>query len=984
MKSFLTKWSFSLLLLVGTTAAVISQKTISGVVTDAANGEALIGANVLLKGTATGTITDINGSYSLKASVGDVLVISYAGYSDQMVTVGQSSTINIALAAGKLLEEIVVTGYGTQSRRDISGAVTSIKSGDFNGGVISSAENLIQGKAAGVQIVNTNGDPGGGVNIRIRGTSSIRSGNGPLYVVDGVPLDGGNINAGSPDLGAGDGASRNPLNFINPADIASMDILKDASATAIYGARGANGVVLITTKKGSSSASQGLQYSASVSSSTITKKFDLLDGPSYIKGAVALGGNATTLNKGGNTDWQDQIFRTAISNNHNLSYGSGSSASNYRISLGYQDQEGIIEETSMKRYTVRANTSHKMFNDKLIIEAQFTYANVKDQAAPLSDNAGYEGSVLGAALSLNPTQNVVDSKGAFIQAGNDQRNPVAWLAYHDDRSNLNRMLGSVSATYNISSSLSYKLNFGADRSASSRKAAVSRLFNINDIGGNGRAFILNLNSENTLLEHTLNYKTNLGVNNRLDAVVGYSYQKYDNSSTSIRMQRFKTDDLSQMINNPQAVNFQNNNDAYRVTGGASIDELQSFFGRVRYVINDKYDFSGTLRADGSSKFGGNNQYGIFPAFNIGWRLSEEEFIPDVFSTLKLRAGWGRTGNQEFGGGNQISRKRYNNDGNLEDASFANPDLKWETTDQLNVGIDYEFNNGKLFGSIDFFNKKTNDLLVRTSSAQPAPQPFVWENLKGNVKNTGIEFSLGSELVRSSNLVWNINGNVTYIKNEVQNTGRRIQTGAINGQGLSGAYAQLIADGQPLYAYYLRTFQGFDAEGLNIYKDNEAVEFVDKSPLPKLTLGLTNNFKFGNMDVNIFFNGMFGHYIYNNTANAFSSGGGLANGRNAFTNIPGNGESGVNSADASTRFLEKGDFLRLQNLTIGYNVPMSNATIKGLRVYLTAQNLLTFTGYSGQDPEVDTNKAIDGVPSAGIDYLSYPRARTFTVGANVNF
>ncbi|MFZ1749180.1 MAG: carboxypeptidase-like regulatory domain-containing protein, partial [Saprospiraceae bacterium] len=419
MKRFLTKWTFSLFMLVGLTAAGISQKTISGVVTDAANGETLIGANVLVKGTATGTITDIDGSYTLKASEGDILVFSYAGYSDQSIIVGSSSTINVALRAGKLLEEIVVTGYGTQTRRDISGAVTSIKSGDFNGGVISSAENLIQGKAAGVQIVNTNGDPGGGVNIRIRGTSSIRSGNGPLYVVDGVPLDGGNINAGSPDLGAGDGAARNPLNFINPADIASMDILKDASATAIYGARGANGVVLITTKKGSSSASQGLQYSASVSSSTITKKFDLLDGPSFVKGAVALGGNATTLNKGGNTDWQDQILRTAISNSHNLSYGSGSATSNYRLSLGYQDQQGIIEESSMKRYTVRANTSHKMFNDKLTIEAQFTYANVKDQAAPLSDNAGYEGSVLGAALSLNPTQNIVDSKGAFIQAGND-------------------------------------------------------------------------------------------------------------------------------------------------------------------------------------------------------------------------------------------------------------------------------------------------------------------------------------------------------------------------------------------------------------------------------------------------------------------------------------------------------------------------------------------------------------------------------------
>ncbi len=983
MKSFLTKWSFSLFLVFGLTAFGVAQKKVSGTVTDASNGDALIGANVLVKGSGTGTITDIDGTYSLSASEGDVLVFSYAGYTDQEVVVGASSTVNVSLAAGKLLDEVVVVGYGTQSRRDISGAVTSIKSGDFNGGVISSAENLIQGKAAGVQIINSNGDPGGGVNIRIRGTSSIRSGNGPLYVVDGVPLDGGNINAASPDLGAGDGAARNPLNFINPGDIASMDILKDASATAIYGARGANGVVLITTKKGTG-ASQGLQYSASLSSSTITKKYDLLDGPGFLKGAVALGATEDAINKRGSTDWQDEIFRTAISTTHNLSYGGGGPASNYRLSLGYQDQQGIIKESSMQRYSVRANTSHKMFNDKLTIDAQFTFANVRDQQAPMSDNAGYEGSVLGAALSANPTQNVTDAEGKYIQPGNDQRNPVAWLAYHDDKSNLNRMLGSVSATYNISSHFSYKLNFGADRSVSNRKAALSRLFNINDIGGRGRAFIINLNSANTLLEHTLNYNTKIGANNRLDAVVGYSYQKYDNTNTLIRMQYFKTDDLDQMVNNPQAINFQNNNDAYRVRGGAGIDELQSFFGRVRYVINDKFDFSGTLRADGSSKFGGNNQYGIFPAFNIGWRLSEGAFIPEAFTNLKLRAGWGRTGNQEFGNGNQLSRKRFNDDGNLEDASFANPDLKWETTDQVNLGLDYEISSGKVYGSIDFFTKKTLDLLVRTNSAQPAPQPFVWENLDGEVKNTGVEFSIGSELVKQDNFKWNINGNLTYIKNIVENTGRSIQTGVINGQGLSGATAQLIADGQPLYAYYLRTFEGFTPEGLNIYKDNEAITFVGKSPLPKLTLGLTNNFNFGNLDISIFVNGMFGHYIYNNTANALFSSGSLGNARNTSTDVVGNGESRVNSADASTRFLEKGDFLRLQNMTIGYNLPMSNKTIKGLRLYITAQNLLTFTGYSGQDPEVDTNKALDGVPSAGIDYLSYPRARTFTFGANVNF
>ncbi|MEO1627709.1 MAG: hypothetical protein AAFV25_21345 [Bacteroidota bacterium] len=402
-----------------------------------------------------------------------------------------------------------------------------------------------------------------------------------------------------------------------------------------------------------------------------------------------------------------------------------------------------------------------------------------------------------------------------------------------------------------------------------------------------------------------------------------------------------------------------------------------------------------MRADGSTRFGSDNRYGYFPSAAFKWRLIEESFVPELFSDLGLRLGYGITGNQEIPHNLYTSRQRFNDNainnggdqvdpGGLDNVAFENPGLKWESTSQLNVGLDFAFLNYRLSGSLDYYYKNTNDLLIRIDAAQPAPAPFQWDNLDADVINTGVELGLNFVVVDKSNFQWDVNGNVSYNKNEVRNFKGLINTGDIDGQGLTGAFAQRIADGQPLFAYFLREFGGYDDNGISVYPNGDFQEFVGSSPLPTWNAGLTNTFRYGNFDLSIFFSGQFGFSIYSNTANAFFTAGSLANGRNVTADIVNNGEGNLNAPDVSTRFLEKGDFVRLQNVSLGYNVKLNSDKVSSLRFFVTGQNLALFTGYSGQDPEVNVNKAINDVPSLGIDYTPYPRSRIFTLGANVSF
>ncbi|HEY9044979.1 MAG TPA: TonB-dependent receptor [Ohtaekwangia sp.] len=973
-----------------------SQSTVTGKVTASDDGSGLPGVNIIEKGTSNGTVTDANGSFTITVPGNAVLVFSFVGYTSQEVSVENRTSVNVSLSSDvTALSEVVVIGYGQIDKKDATGALVSLKPGDFNGGVIASPEQLIQGRAAGVQITSASGEPGAGVNMRIRGTSSVRSGNNPLFVVDGVPLSGDDVSPGSMNGALGDSPPKNPLNFINPNDIASIDILKDASATAIYGSRGANGVVIITTKSGKSGAGN-IEYSYNLGFGHITKKMDLLNRDEFISAYTQFNGAAAaaTLDKGASTDWQNQVLRTSVTNSHNLSFGGADATGNFRISLGYQNQEGIIKHSGMKRYTALLKGSKKFLNDRLTLSTQVTVADVHDDNVPITNNSGFEGDLFGSALKSNPTAPVYNPDGTLYQPSNTEPNPVAYLNLSRSFTNTLRSLGNVSAELQIIKGLTFKTVFGFDRSFSSRKTAFSRDLKANNgIYGIGRAYLNDIEVSNNLWENYFTYNKELSSSVKFTGLLGYSYQSFSNTRRDIQLANFRTSNLDLMINNLASIDPAK----ISMTGNSSSvkDELQSYYGRFDFTISDKYIVTATLRADGSTKFGGNNKYGYFPSAAIKWRASEEAFIPEAFSDLNVRLGYGVTGNQEIPHNLYQERQRYNTSnfntgGTLDQAdigsvSFKNSDLKWESTAQINIGIDYGFFDNRLRGSIDYYHKNTSDLLIQVISAQPAPQPFTYTNLNANVINKGVELALEGDVVNNGDFKWTIVGNVAINKNRVQNFNGLLNTGQINGQGLSGAFAQRIANNQPLYAWFLRDFSGFDENGISVYNGGDFQKFLNgKSPLPTTNAGLTNNLRYKNFDLSIFFSGQFGQYIYNNTANAYFTAGSLANGRNVTKNVVGNGESNLNAPDVSTRFLENGSFVRLQNLTLGYNIPTTNTFIKSLRVSVTGQNLLTFTDYSGQDPEVNVNKALNNVPSLGIDYAGYPRARTITFGVNATF
>ena len=981
-------------------------KTVTGKVASEDDGSGIPGVNVLEKGTTNGTVTDASGAYSITVAGDATLVFSFVGYESQEVAVGNQTAVNVSLKLDVTsLSEVVVIGYGTVEAKDVTGTLVSLKAEDFNVGVIAAPEQLMQGRVAGVQITSNSGEPGAINTIRIRGTSSVLGGNQPLYVVDGVPITNDDIGNGSAS-GAGATPARNPLNFLNPNDIASMDVLKDASATAIYGSRGANGVVMITTKQGRSGTPK-LDFSVQFGVSEISEKYDLLEREAFLdayekyNGATA----AAALDKGGDTDWQDAVLRTAISQQYGLSYGGGDKSSHYMFSAGYLDQQGIVEKSGLQRFSLRFNGDKKFINDKLLVSTSFTIAKTHDDQVPITVNSGFEGDLWGNALKQapsNPIYSDTDPSGYF-QLANTEPNPVAMINLSDIYTNSLRALGSISAEVEITKGLKFKTVYGFDQSSTQQRTAFSRLLNVTGIYNNGRAYIRDNNQGNNLWENYFSYEKNLGTVN-LTALVGYSYQNFNTTAIGFEASRFRTDDVDQMLNNIASSDQSKLGGVVATNSSNTTDELQSYYGRATASIKDKYILTGTIRADGSTRFGGDNKYGYFPSGAFKWRLSEENFIPDAFSDLNLRVSYGVTGNQQFGHNLYTQRRRYggsNNDWSINTGadntsgggdgpvSFENPALKWESTAQFNIGVDFGLVDNRLRGSLDFYNKNTSDLLTLSYSAQPAPNPFRYINLPADIINEGFELGLSYDAVVGSAFQWNIAYNMAYNKNEVTNLNTFYNAGEINGQGLSGAYSQRIADGQPLYAFYVREFEGFDENGIASYVGGDVQKFVDKAPLPVWTLGLTNNFTYKNFDLSIFFTGQLGQYVYSNTANAFFTAGSLANGRNTTKDIPLTTEDKLNAPDVSTRFLYDASFVRLQNITLGYNLKPNSGVFQNLRFYLTGSNLAVFTDYPFQDPEVSVPKPVTlgsqpPVAVAGIDYTTYPRSRSFAFGINATF
>lgn len=996
-----TRYAIVLLLMAATTAMAQSAM-VTGKVIGADDNSPLPGVNVLEKGTNNGTVTDSDGNYRISVGTGSTVVFSFVGYVTQEVSVGGRTSINVTLDSDVTsLSEVVVIGYGQIEAKDVTGTLVSLKAKDFNPGVVISPEQLMQGRVAGVQITSNSGEPGAINTIRIRGTSSVLGGNQPLYVVDGVPVtndDIGNGNAG----GAGATPARNPLNFLNPNDIASIDVLKDASATAIYGSRGANGVVIITTKKGKAGTAQ-VDFSYQGSVSNISKKYDLLGRDEFLAAYNKYNGagSAATIDKGGNTDWQDAVLRTAISNQFGISYGAGDKTGNYLFSAGYLKQEGIVEKSGLDRITLRFNGDKKFMGDRLVLTTSFTMAKTHDDQVPITVNSGFEGDLWGNALKQapsNPIYSTTDPSGYF-QLANTEPNPVAMLNLSRLFTNSLRTLGSIGAEFEIVKGLKFKTVYGIDAQMNERRQAFSKLLNVTGIYNVGRSYLLNNTQYNNLWENYFTYDKKFGEVS-FNGLAGYSYQNFQTMFNRFEMSRFRTTSLDDMLYNVASADQKNLGGVVATNSGFTTDELQSYYARFNVGFSDKYLITATIRADGSTRFGGNNKYGVFPSGAFKWRLSEESFVPEAFSDLNMRVSYGVTGNQQFGHNLYQQRSRYgdwsintgadNTDGGgFGPVAFSNPDLKWESTSQLNIGFDFGLLDGRLSGNLDFYRKNTTDLLTITYSAQPAPNPFVYQNLPANIINQGVELGLNFDALDGDILKWNINFNGAYNKNEVTNLSTFYNAGEINGQGLSGAYSQRIAANQPLYAFFVREFDGFDENGIAKYVGGDVQKFVDKSPLPKWTLGLTNSFNYGNFDLSFFFTGQLGQYVYSNTANAFFTAGSLANGRNTTKDVPTTNEDKLNAPDVSTRFLYDASFVRLQNAALGYNLKPNTGPFRSLRIYLTGANLAVFTSYPFQDPEVSVPKPVTlgstpPVAVAGIDYTTYPRARTFSLGLNATF
>ena len=972
---------------------IMAQKrTVSGIVTDSKN-EPLIGVNVTIKNASTtGTITDIDGKYSLEIPSGNsVLVFSYIGYSTQEVKVSNRSVVDIVLKDDmQALEEVVVVGYGTMKKSDLTGSVSSITSDNFKLGTDLTPQLLMQGAFSGVNISQNSGKPGGSNTIRVRGGTSITASNDPLYVIDGVPIStsaGVNqSNIGSSTTDFFDQEPINPLSNINPNDIESINILKDASATAIYGSRGANGVIMITTKKGKAGMRQ-LDYSFNLGVSTVAKKLDVLTGDEYRKTVSELG--LTLDDKGQNTDWQDVIFRTAISQNHYVSFMSGSENTSYRASAGYSNQNGVMEGSGMKSANARMNINHKALNDKLKLNMNISYGETNSDQAPVSNTVGSEmgSSMLYEAYVFNPTYPIYNEEGDYYDVPPYRVNPASFSKELLDERATSQFLGNLTADWNFYKPFTLQVNAGYNKNTINRNSYISKS-NLLGNGNNGYVTVQKLSDYSKLLETILKYNQSFGKHN-IDAMVGYSWQYFYSEGQTTKAYGFLSDNFKwYSLAAAQTVES--------VSSYAESNTLISMYGRINYNYADKYLLTATVRRDGSSRFGSGNKWGIFPSVAASWRISQEDFFQnDIMSDLKLRASFGITGSQEIGNYNSLSTLGASTNGYLVGGEkitivlpqqYTNPDLKWEQTAQTDIGIDFGFLNGKIRGSIDYYYKKTTDLLL--SVAVPSPSLITTQIANvGTVTNQGIELDLSFDLMRTKNFAWDANLNLSHNKNEVvslsngQWTGDNMQVAPCQGQGLSGTYAQLIMPGQPIGTFYGKRFIGV-VDGVEQFANDGEPEVIGCAQ-PDLTFGLGTNLQYKNWTLSLNFRGSIGNDVYNCTANNLAY---LSNlpGRNVLKEAV---TSGVNRDQAkvySSRFIEDGSYVRLDNLSLGYNFSLPKLYISNARVFVSAQNLFVITGYSGADPEVNSEISRTGVAPLGVDYLSYPKARTFSMGINLSF
>ena len=997
-KHFMFKVLFTLVIgLFLSVGAFAQQIAVKGIVKDT-TGEPVIGANVLVKGTTNGTITDFDGNFQLSANKGDIIVISFIGFTSQEIP-ATTELMNVVLKDdSELLSEVVVIGYGVAKKNDLTGSVTAMKPDEMNKGLVTNAQDMMQGKIAGVNVTSASGTPGAGAQIRIRGGSSLNASNDPLIVIDGLAMD----NSGVQGLS-------NPLSMVNPNDIETFTVLKDASATAIYGSRGSNGVIIITTKKGKSGSKPTVNYSGNVSVSTKKKTIGVMDGNEFRQFVTNMYGEGSaavnTLGKA-NTDWQSEIYRAAVSTDHNVTLSGGLKNMPYRATVGYTNQQGILKTSKFERLTASLNLSPSLLEDHLKINLNAKGMIAKTRYANTS--------AVNAAVWMDPTQSIYDSRdeyknfGGYFQwtsngaALNDPnwpltyntlatKNPVALLDQQDDNATSKTFIGNAEFDYKVHGfeDLRLHMNLGADYSTGKQTTIISPYSSTNHYYGyDGWT---ETDKYNLLFTAYAQYMKDFNEAHHFDIMGGYEWQHFHREGMSNGWGYYQSTHNEKP---GQKTEHNANNNPW-----ATENYLVSFFGRANYSLLDRYMLTATVRYDGSSRF--KDHWALFPSFAFGWRIKEEAFLKDVdaLSDLKLRLGYGQTGQQEgIGDYNYFASYNVNTavdsfypligNGQLNRPNAYNNNLTWETTTTYNAGLDFGFWNGRLTGNIDWYYRETTDLLNTVSVAAGSNfRNQVMSNI-GSLKNTGIEASLNWKAISNNDWLWDLGVNFTYNQNEITELvdGDYQLTGGISSG--TGNMCQAHAVGHPAGSFYVYQQvydkKGMPIEGAVVDRNGDgtittADKYLYKSPSAPWTAGFTSKLMYKNWDFSFSLRASFDNYVFNDLeagSSNISSSQVLAQSgylSNRPKNVLGKAWQTYDWV-LSDYFVQNGSFLKCDNITLGYTFDQLFGAKIGGRVYATASNVFTITNYKGIDPEV----------AGGIDNSLYPRPFTALVGLSLNF
>ena len=982
-----------LALLLLNSAVAFAQSKVSGLVTDK-TGEPLIGVNVLEKGTTNGMITNIDGKFVLNVAKGKTLVISYVGYKTQEVVVN-SATLNVVLEEdSETLEEVVVIGYGSMSRKDVTSAITTVKADQLNKGVFTDAGSMLQGKVAGLTVTTT-GDPNGSPSMTLRGASSLRSGAmSPYYVIDGIPgLD---------------------ISMVAPDDIESIDVLRDATATAIYGSKAANGVIIVTTKKGKKNQERvNVTYSGYVAFDKALKTLDMASAED-IRGYVKKNNLDYMYDGGSNTNWQDEVMQTALSHNHNLSINGGGEKTTYMASANITKREGVVTGSKMDRANFRSLVSTKLLKDRLEISLGVNSMMGKHVGVPMGDEGA---SVLDAMNYFNPTLPIRQNDGDWSHGdGSNNYNPLSLI--YEDRSQTewkrNQIMGK--ATLNILEGLTWNVNYSYNNNQKTYSAYHSHNTQITDKNGNVSPSMNGVAQRNTYFGHAQTFETYGNFDktfndvHKVGLMAGYSWEEtVSNDGFGVSVHNFFNDELgwnnltyAGMIDGPQKVE------------SGTIETIRniSFYGRVNYSYAGRYMFQATMRRDGSSVFGKDHQWGTFPSVSAAWNITEENFMKNqhFFDTLKFRAGYGVSGNaMGFGAYSAVST--YGSTGQYDGGyvmlgatKLANPDLKWESTGMFNVGLDFGLLKGRLSGNVEYYIKKTKDLIWDYPvSNYLYPFGSIAANV-GKITNKGIEVSITAIPVQTKDFTWTSTLNLSHNTNTVDKLSNDIYKTSTFSQGdpmvagvSANGWTQRVMEGQPLGTFYTYEWAGTDADGVSVYytrdengnRDGGTTRdpgYKDRTitgcAQPDLNLGWNNSFTYKDFSLTAFFTGVFGNDVYNGLRAHYTAPDFFAGGKNVMKEfIYERDAKDTGSNIPSDRFIEDGSYLRLQTLTLGYTFKHFNEWINNLQLYVTVNNVFTLTDYKGLDPEVN----LGGI-DPGVDYRwkTYPHTRTFMMGAKINF